>query len=191
MGSVDDVFKKFDEWCIGSKKEIFRLQLLNTYDVESSKKSFEDYRRGKPINIDEIPGYKDWLSRIETKKKQGVRVINMQVVDLPLNDYTRYAVEVILPINERAGQESYFIERSKAADTVSGFQDFWMFDSEKVLLMDYDKNGRFLGGRVLTDTLSIARYVKLKHSLSKIAAPMKEFLQTKEAKAHRKTKKLS
>lgn len=191
MGSAEDVFKKFDEWWTGSKKEIFRLQLLDTYDVESSKKSFEDYRQGKPINTDEIPGYKDWFSRIETKKKQGVKVINLQVVTLPLNDYTRYAVEAILPINSRAGQESYFVERANVANKVSGFQDFWMFDSEKVLLMDYDKKGRFLGGRILTDPPSIAKYRGLKSGLSKVAVPMKEFLQANGAKIHRRTKELS
>ena len=168
--------KRFRKCWTESKHEIFRLQLLDTYLVDDEKEAFSDYKKGKAVSEITLPGDDEWLSLIEDTTKKGVKIIDMEVVSIPLSEYKRFVIPMMFSPNSK-GQESLFVERKKIAKQISGFQDYWMFDSKIVIPMNYDKEGHFFGsGDIITEPDKIARYVKLKEELLKVATPMSEFL---------------
>jgi hypothetical protein len=176
-----ELSKRFGELWAEAKHEIYRLQLLDTYLVDGEKEAFCGYKKGKAANCIKISGFEEWCSSIEGKSKQGVRIIDMEVVGLPLSEYKKFGISVALLSTNEKGQESFFVERKKVAKLISGFQDYWMFDSKVVIPMNYDKEGHFLGaGSLVVAQDRVDRYVKLREVLLGVAVPMAEFLRTND-----------
>ena len=175
--SQEEIWKIFDSWWIASKSEIFRLQLLNEYHVEEEEKVFNEYKEGKQVNLQNDINTIEWLKKLKNKKVEGVRNINLMVIDLPLSDYLKFSVNTYLLDQKRYGRESFFIEREKVAEIVRGVQDYWLFDNEKLLLMNYDNGGHFLSAsEPMADMAIVSRYIRLKEAMLTKAMPMEKFL---------------
>jgi hypothetical protein len=160
-----------------SKTELFRLQMLNEYRVEGERGFVEKAAQGSMKEIFDEPSSIEWFSMLKDKQAKGVKNINLQVIDLPFTDYIRYEAAYMLK-SEEFGRESFFVERKEVADLVSGFEDYWMFDRKSVLLMKYDKDGRYLSKDVeVGDPSKVKRYVELEDKLLKIALPLRTFLK--------------
>lgn len=162
-----------------SKREIFRLQLLNTYWEDTKTDAFKEFMKGKPIDPMENPGFKDFVEDIAKKRADGVNIVNMQVLDLPISDALRFGMG-FLRVSEKNGQRSLFVERKNVTDLVKGFKDFYVFDSEIVMNIIYDKNleGRYLGSeKIITDPKEVTIYTNLRDKLIEKAFPMEDFLK--------------
>ena len=158
----------------GAKKEIFRLQLLNTYLVEDEDQWFNAYKKGKFIPV---PEDLEYFKTMERKKNGGVRILNLLVVDLPPSMYTKWVIDAVYTMTEKKGQETLVIERSNVANMTRQANDYWMFDNSVIIPMMYDKKGHFLGaGKLIDDKKELGKYVTLKDSLLKVAVPLGEFL---------------
>lgn len=135
--------------------------------------------QGKQINPEENPGFKYFADIVARKKANGVDIINMQVLDLPISDALRFGIG-FLRASEKSGQRSLFIERRSVADLVKWFQDFYMFDSKIVMNIIYDEKveGKYLGAEeLITDPKEVSRYVNLRNKMVKAAVPMEDFLK--------------
>lgn len=158
-----------------AKTEIFRLQLLDTYTVESEERFLTAYKEGRRLPIPEDSGY---FKTMEQKKKEGVRILNLLVVDLPLSLYTRWVTEDVYTVTEKKGQETLMVDRKTVDKITRGKTDYWMFDDSIVMPMRYDEEGHFLGaGRPIEDKRDIAQYSSLKKDLLGVAEPMRVFLR--------------
>ena len=174
--SIDtsDIIRLWDR----SKSEIFRLQLLNAYWEDTKTDAFGEFMQGIPPDPMKNSGFKEYREGIAKKKIDGVRIINMQVLDLPISDALKFGI-AFLRLSEESGQKSLFVERKNVADLVKGFRDFYMFDSKIVLNVIYDKDveGRYLGTeKPITDPEEVSAYIKLRDGLVKAAVPMGDFL---------------
>lgn len=162
----------------GAKHEIFRLQLLNTYWEDTRLPTFKEFMAGKPVDYINSPGYREWAVGMAKKRDEGVKIINLQVLDLPLSDALRFGIG-FLRISEENGQHTLFVERQDVKETIKGFEDYYLFDSQVALPIIYDKDveGRFIkfGSPVRGQTAS--RYVEASVALVKAAVPMEEFLR--------------
>jgi hypothetical protein len=67
-------------------------------------------------------------------------------VTRPLSQYTRYEF-ACYPDNIAAGETIGIVERRwlQPDDQRWAGEDFWIFDDEIVVVLDYDEQGRFLG----------------------------------------------
>ena len=159
-----------------STQEVFRLQLLNSYAVDFERVAFDNFMNGKSVNYLESPGFKEWIAKIREKRNEGVSVINLHVVDLPISDYFRFGIG-FLRISEQSGQESRFLERKRAELLLKDFQDFYLFDSKTIMLVNYDDKGGFLSlSNPITDPKTISRSICLRDELMKISIPMETFI---------------
>lgn len=170
--------KTFDELWEAAKTEIFRLELLNTYNIDYEAEAFKRYKQGNPINSLEVPGFKDWLSKIEEKTKNGVSIIDVQVLDLPMSDYLKFGISSASFLAEERGEKFLFVERKYVSKLVTNVPDYWMFDSKTVITMNYDSAGRLISkGNPIDDRKEISKYLELKKKLLRAGIPMHEFLR--------------
>ncbi len=111
------------------------------------------------------------------KRGESVRIINMQVVDLPLNDYIKFGIKYYLNITSKSGQETFFIERKNVNELVRVFKDYWMFDSKRIIPMNYKEYGTYIimGDPVIMDSV-VNKYSELNDKLLDRAMPMSDFL---------------
>ena len=170
--------KKFEDLWSDAKSEIFSLELLNTYLVDYEEDAFNRYKKGLEVNCLEIPGFKKWLEDINHKTKNNVRVLDIQVLDLPMSDYLKFGISCASFLAEKKGEKFMFVERNKVSDIIKDVEDYWLFDSKVVLPMKYDKKGRFIGrGVPTTDPIIVSECVYIRDNLLKKAQNMKEFLK--------------
>ena len=173
---IDEFYGVWTDLYADAKHEIFRLQLLDTYLVESEDKWFNAYKAGKPLPIPEDSNY---FRTMERKKEEGVRILNLLVVDLPLSAYTRWVADMVYTrITEKRGQETLVVERKRAGGLTRGKTDYWMFDNSVVMPMIYDREGHFLGaGKLIEGGKGVTPYNSLKEALLKEATPIRDFLR--------------
>ena len=93
------------------------MQLLNTYWEDTKTDAFKEFMKGKLIDPMENPGFKDFVDDIAKKRADGVNIVNMQVLDLPISDALRFGIG-FLRVSEKNGQRSLFVERKDVTDLV-------------------------------------------------------------------------
>jgi hypothetical protein len=149
--------------------------------VDFEREAFDRFMDGKPVNFMEIPGFKEWIAGIAKKRASGARIINLNVLDLPLSDYIRFGINS-LRISKKSGQESRFVERKQVLPLTRGFQDFWLFDSKTVMLVNYDKEGHFLSeSNPITDPEVVSKHILVRDGLVEASLPMEAFLRQNKA----------
>ncbi len=78
------------------------------------------------------------------------------MVDRPLSDYLRYELAVYAE-NVAAGEDVLIADRSIHPDLEALNEDFAIFDTETVILFDYD-DGLVRGYRITDDRQTVDRY---------------------------------
>ncbi|MDS1269069.1 hypothetical protein RIF23_02030 [Lipingzhangella sp. LS1_29] len=123
---------------------IFRLEVLDTYEVASDGSDFARYLAGEQ---EPTPARKrPWLDKLAADYESGLRRHRVHVLSTPLNDYLRYECEWSYVPNGHAGEEIYILdlsERDKPDELVD--HDFWLTDQGCVVRMYYAEDGQFLG----------------------------------------------
>ncbi|WP_454700889.1 DUF6879 family protein [Agrobacterium burrii] len=155
------------------KKNAFRLEMLPAYDVPSEKEAFSAYlaREEKPLEFNE-----SWYSILKESQNRQATVKRVRVIDNKTS-YIDFEIDWGYKTSITFGESIKTITskevRKLSEETGLLFiKDFWIFDEERVFVMDYDFFGRFLG--VLTADGKIA---KLFQTLSqKLENSSQEFL---------------
>ena len=86
----------------------------------------------------------------------GRRFARVRVVTLPLNDYSRFGVWCA-QFTGGAGEDIRYLTRNQADTAELPNQDFWLFDSSKLLRMHFDEQDRFLGGELVEGAAEIVK----------------------------------
>lgn len=139
------------------KSVAYRLEVLPQYDVTNEKLSFDLYLKNK--NIKDHPD-KDWLNLISDKTKEGKKIKRIRIIDKKLNDYQKYELQCY-KYNVLAGEEILILLRfdyEKIKSDVSN-QDFWLFDNNLVVKINYDSKGKFKGIEKITNSNEVKEYV--------------------------------
>jgi hypothetical protein len=99
----------------------------------------------------------DWLLMVRGAARAGRRFMRVRVVSLPLSDYNRWSY-VIAQHNIAAGEDIRYLIRERAAEVGLPNDDYWLFDSRKLLRMRFDESDRFIGGEIIEDPVEIVRH---------------------------------
>jgi hypothetical protein len=134
-----------------------RLETLQHYDVSGDEERWRAFLAGEPLPPPR-QGKADDLALIADLRKRGRQIGRVHVVDRPLSDYVRYELAVYVE-NAAAGEGVRIADRSAHPELEGLAQDFAIFDSETVVLFDYDDNGRVRGYRVADDRETVKRCV--------------------------------
>ena len=103
------------------------------------------YLAGEPAPSMLVKG--PWLERLSRDRAAGIRRYRVHLLRSPLSDYLRYECEWGYRYTSAAGEEVYILDTAEFTEPVDlPAEDFWIFDDEHVVVMDYDDGGRFVGG---------------------------------------------
>lgn len=138
--------ESFLEYFKGAKQSAFRLELLPSYLVDEEINPLREFTEGKQSPPPDFN--KDWISLIHELTGRGVIMQRVRLFDEPTSDYLKFELSWGYSLTVPAGEEVRVIERV-AFDSISSSipitQDFWLFDENICLLLEYDFTGRFLG----------------------------------------------
>ena len=166
-----------DELALGdyldqAQHELFRLEVLDAYEVATDGNDFGRYLRGEPGPDPLRKG--PWLRRLAADAARGFRNYRVHVLTSPLSDYLRYECEWGYLPNAAAGEDIRILdlaEKPRPDGLIS--EDFWIMDNEAVVLMDYQA-GRFTGAEVLSAAIA-PRYRAARDAAWQAAESFKEY----------------
>ncbi len=81
----------------------------------------------------------------------------VRVVSFPLTDYTRFAMWVAGYTRE-AGDDIRYLARGQADAAEFPRRDFWLFDSRKLVMMNFDEDDRFVEAEVVDEPSVIVEH---------------------------------
>ncbi|PSK96328.1 hypothetical protein CLV63_112213 [Murinocardiopsis flavida] len=125
-------------------RSIFRLELLDHYEVASDGGDFARYLKGDAAPMAERK--RPWLAKLAAEREAGIRRQRVHVLSTPLTAYLRYECEWGYVPNAAAGEEILIIDTTEV-DQPDGLvdHDFWLIDDSHAITMRYDESSRFVG----------------------------------------------
>ena len=138
-------------------RDIFRLETLSYYAVDSDGDDYRRYLQGE-LHAD-ADAKAPWLARLQQDEEAGRRWRRVHAVTLPLSDYLRYESEWCYTVNVDAGEDVRIID--DATDALLAVGDFFVIDGTHVVRSIYDQQGQFAGAEIVTDPTAKAPYVAL------------------------------
>ncbi|MFD9890598.1 DUF6879 family protein [Amycolatopsis sp. NPDC059027] len=160
---VSALFREF-------KRSAFRLETLQTYTIPSEQASFQRFLAGKP----QLEGYgKAWHELIQNHVEAGRSVQRAKIVRRPLTDYSRYLLSWGVPANINAGEDYQILDLTDRTVDLPE-QDFWLFDDETVLLLNFNPDGT-LRDRALADAADLDQYRRWRDLALSEAVPWSEY----------------
>lgn len=151
------------QWFKSLSSSAFRFELLQEFDVGHENEAIEIFRSG--VKTPPLSMYEgEWLDGIRTMVKEGKSVQRARYVVEPLTEYTAWELWAYAT-NVDAGEEIRVLSDLGALSSLPSvpiFKDYWLFDDEIVVLMEYDLRGTFLGCSRVKEQY-VAPYVALKN----------------------------
>lgn len=151
------------------QRSAFRLELLQQFIVEDEVDPFNKFKQGQKSPP---PGFnKPWTDLISSYARKGISFTRVRYVTRPLTLYTQFEFAWAYLVNMDAGEQIKVV----AGDGLPQFEspvpilkDFWMFDEKRLILMEYDVVGRFLGAKSVPAHL-MTPYFKLVNEAKQVS----------------------
>lgn len=163
----DELIAAFDDM----QREAFRLQQHQSYAGVKGPE-WEAWQAGQPLPVI-TPQNHPWLKKVAGYTAAGRRVYDVHIVEWPLAEYTRYALALI-PMEMSDGSEYFLVGRDAHPDLATLTEDFWMFDEQRVAVMRYDEQERFV--EAADPTEPIETYIARRDLAMKYAVPFEQWM---------------
>lgn len=167
---------KFDTF----KKEAFRLETLPEYSIDADRERFEAYLSGEMFPQEKyLKG--DWHKTIAAATARAAAFRRVHVVPKELNPYLRFEIEWGYCYNAQFVDDIRIMSWEKVTNLIvkEKLYDFWLFDEEELVQMEYGAKGEFLGAGLVEKRDSIEECRRVRDELWGVATPLREFLSEK------------
>lgn len=148
--------ERFSRLFVDFRSTAYRLETLQVYDISYEQQEFQDFLAGRPRG--EFPGIANWVDRVRTGRRLGKTFRRVHVVEEPLSDYVRFEAAWSYRHTVAAGEDVRVIAVGPGEwpDGVPR-QDYWLFDSSRLVLMNYADDGAFLSAELVEDPERVAQ----------------------------------
>ncbi|MBD0674052.1 DUF6879 family protein [Streptomyces sp. CBMA156] len=119
------------------QQSAFRLEVHQVYTMPTEAESVQAFLAGmaRPDDFNA-----EWHRTISGHRVGGRTMTRAKVITMPLTDYSRYLFDWCIPGNVAAGEDYRIVDLSgRSLDLPK--QDFWMFDDEVVVHLNYRVDG--------------------------------------------------
>lgn len=149
----------------------FRLEVQPSYDVPYERESVASYLAGQPFPPTEVPELEQWFTYVRQQTTAGRTVERVRVQPDPPTDYQRWE-RWVGHWNVGAGERIGYITPGLAAEVgVPIDDDWWLFDSSRVLTMEFDDGMLLTGGYLISDPSEVARFCAWRDLAVRNSAP--------------------
>lgn len=173
----------FDKNWRSAKKDIFRLEGRAEYRIPGEQASFADWKKGE-FDMAKNDQWQKWIGLLKSTTGKGIVIKRVRVAPNPLPDYIKFEIDLWQKYSAKNGEEILFIGTNEYRAIIAeyGFntKDFYLFDDEKLLILNYDKSGQTAGEILITDGGMVKRYSDLKNKLLQKAVPLAAFVKKLE-----------
>jgi hypothetical protein len=158
-------------WLQNFKHSAFRLETRPIYQVPQEAEWFAEWQRsGELPKL--TPDNDSWLKLVAKSNGSRRAIQRVHLVTPPLTDYLRFEFALQVASVE-CGEECRVADRTDHPELAGVEADFWLFDSSKAVVLDYDRDGKFLKAAERDDP---DHYCELRDRVMDCAISLKEYL---------------
>lgn len=150
----------------------FKFEVRDRYDVATEHESLRRFLAGEP---DPDRATRPWLARMKAATGQGKRVERVRVVTEPHSDYVRWLLAGT-PLNITAGEDIRYLPRPRAAELGLPGHDFALFDSARLVLLNFDARDQPLRHELVTDPKVVLQHCRWRDAAWHHASPFEQYL---------------
>ncbi len=152
-----------------------RLENRENYDVPSERKWVARFLAGQQRDPEYEVLKRSWIDTVRAGVERGARMERVRVVPEPLTLYLRYELHGNRG-NAEGGEDIRYLPQARAHELDLPDHDFWVFDSEILVLMRFTGDDRPLPHEVVTDPELVARHEAWIDLAMQHATPYAEYL---------------
>lgn len=130
------------------EREAFRLETLDDYGGSGNTGAYGRFLAGEPRPEDYNA---EWLAELRSHTGQGKRIYRVHILARPLTPYLRFELGWGYRTNQTGGEEFFIVDTTDKANPLAGVGDFWLFDAQTPVTMQYDASGTVTGRETLPD----------------------------------------
>jgi hypothetical protein len=134
-------------WLKHFRRSAFRLETLPAYSVPQEADMLAAFCRGQEVKL---PDDHPWPQLVRGATQTGRKMQRVRMVSHPLTDYLRFELS-LFPRSVEAGEDVRIAVLDDHPELQVCKHDFWSFDDQVVVVLEYDHIGRFLGTRTEED----------------------------------------
>ena len=148
---IEQLGAHIDERYRAPGDRLFRQEALPQYLVDDDG---DDYRRWLDGAVEPTWSRKQaWLDVLADDKRRGLLSSRVRILSEDLTDYERYACEWGYALNGRF-EDIRVLRRGEHEIPDLIVEDFWLIGDDHVVLMHYDREGRFEAAEALDSARS-------------------------------------
>ncbi|KOY57981.1 MULTISPECIES: DUF6879 family protein [unclassified Streptomyces] len=164
LDAFGDLFENFEHTA-------WRLETRRRFASDEATDTYAQFAAGLPIEWD----YDDaWSRTMRTQTSQGKRVERVRLVDDPPTPGQLYLLDNAKR-NCAVGEDIRNLSRAEADRLRLPAEDFWIFDSTFVALLNFDEDDNLLDVEVITEPVEVNRYCQVRDAAWHFAVPYDEF----------------
>lgn len=138
------LFSSFDETA-------WHLETRGAYCIAEEQDAFARFLAGQPVGLD---WFRPWLDQIRDLTTRGRRIGRVRLLSDPPTDYQRFELWGT-PHNIAAGEQVFTLPAAAAHRLGLPEHDFWLFDSERVVVSHFTDDGQLVGDELFTDAATV------------------------------------
>jgi hypothetical protein len=155
----------------GFKRSAFRLEVHQTYTMPAEARTVGEFLAGASMP----EGFNaPWHRTVRDHTAAGRTMTRAKIVRRPLTPYNRYLFEWCIPGNVAAGEDYRIVDTTDRHHSGLPDQDFWLFDEETVVHLNYRPDGTQINRELIRDP-DIARYLTWRNLALESAVPFSAY----------------
>ena len=159
-----------------ARRQIFRLETLQTYDAPDEAAQLEAFRAGLTQPPD--PGKAEWTAAVRRKRAEGTRVARVHVCREPLTLYLRYELTWSYAASTAAGEDVRILALAAGEPWPAELPqwDYWLLDEAELLVMRYDTEHRWVGVERVTEPDLLQQAIMAGRFVLNAAVPWRSYV---------------
>ncbi|URN14996.1 MULTISPECIES: DUF6879 family protein [Streptomyces] len=157
----------------------WRLETRRRYASDELTDTYAQFVRGEPVDWEGADA--EWCAERREQAGLGKRFERVRVVDSPPTIGQLYLLDNARR-NSAVGEKIHNLWREDADRLGLPAEDFWIFDSRLVALLDFDDADNLVGVELITEPAAVLRYAMVRDAALHHAVPYQEFAARLTAK---------
>ena len=142
-GDLEDLLRSF-------RRSAFRLETLDDYSEGLEDEEYRSWSHGNAAPPIDGHWWYDGIVRAATSGNKRWDRVHMLRRSPALGDYLRYWFEYGYTRGQQAGECCHILEVPEGRSLPLPKEDFWLFDDEFGVVLNYDAQGRWRGAELVT-----------------------------------------
>jgi hypothetical protein len=170
---------EFDRLFTQFEHTAWRLETRRRYASDELTDTYAQFARGGPVDWTGVDAA--WCAERREQTALGKRFERVRVVDTPPTAGQLYLLDNARR-NSAVGERISNLWRADAERLGLPAEDFWLFDSRLVALLNFDNTDNLVGVELITEPAAVLRYSVARDAAMHYAIPYEEFAAQLTAK---------